>query len=74
MHKHSDRLDGIVQIAEFMGVCRATFYNLHFEDIKPYLLSRDNYKRTRYGVKWYSYKDLILAYLVKREQARKHSE
>ena len=71
MHKYSDRLDGIKEIVDFMGICRATFYNRHFEDIRPYLLSRDNHKRTRRGVKWYSYKDLVMAYLLKREQARK---
>jgi len=37
MHKYSDRLDGVdgvEQIAEFIGICRSTFYNLYFEDIE----------------------------------------
>ena len=59
----SDRLDGIGEIARYMGVIRSTFYRVHYEGIKPYLLERELWQFTKIRSKWFTYKDLVKAYL-----------
>lgn len=67
----SDRLDGINAIADYMGVTRSTFYRLHFKAMEPYLLERDHWQVTKIKAKWFTYKDLVKSYLLKRQQARR---
>ena len=67
----SDRLDGIDEIARYMGVSRATFYKVHFKGMEPYLLERENWHFTKIRSKWFTYKDLVKSYLLERKQSLK---
>ena len=63
----SDRLDGVSEILEYMGVSRTEFYRDHSKALKPYLLTRDNSHRRKVKHKIYTFKALIRAYLLRLE-------
>ena len=63
----TDRLDGIDDILKYMDVSSAEFYRVHYQDLRPYLLTRDNSHRRKKKHKIYTFKALIRAYLLKLE-------
>jgi hypothetical protein len=66
----SRRLDGIDQIVEYMGISKAVFYREHYQNMKPFLLTRDLSSRRKIRTLVYTFTDLIQAYLIKLEIER----
>ncbi|HBF43959.1 MAG TPA: hypothetical protein DDW42_10120 [Desulfobacteraceae bacterium] len=63
----SDRLDGIDDIIEYMGICHTEFYRDHYAALQPYLLTRENSYKRKKKHRIYTFKALIRAYLLKLE-------
>jgi hypothetical protein len=63
----SDRLEGIKEILRYMDMSHTEFYRDHYEDLKPYLLTRDNAHKRKSKYKIYTFKALIRVYLLKLE-------
>lgn len=67
MTEESERLEGLMEIARFIdpGMSRTTFYRYHREALRPYLLERREYWKQR-KPRYFSYKRLILVYMLRR--------
>ena len=63
----SDRLNGIEAILSYMDLSHSEFYRVHYQALKPYLLTRDNTHRRKSKYRIYTFKSLIRAYLLKLE-------
>jgi hypothetical protein len=66
----SGRIEGVRELCEMLGCSRSQFYKIHFKEILPYLITVENHLKTKRKVKWVSFRELIIAYLLKREQSR----
>jgi hypothetical protein len=67
MAEESERLEGLEEISHFIdpGMSRRTFYRVHREALRPYLLERREYWKGR-KPRFFSYKRLILLYMLRR--------